>query len=134
MLYSVNIDGPGRHTHTRAGRRGCPGGFGALNSSPLEYFLSCLCGFQSSLLLIYFHKGPNGCSHCTKVWHKTCPIYDARLSTDERGAASLRHRNHAEITFFVCEQKPCAVRFSWQCKSYPVSVAGPGEEPEGPPA
>jgi len=36
-----------------------------------------LSGFQSSLLLIYFRDGPNTCSHCTKVWHKTYPIFDA---------------------------------------------------------
>ena len=39
-----------------------------------------LKGFQASLLLIYFRDGPNGCSHCTKVWCKTYPICDAPLS------------------------------------------------------
>ena len=32
--------------------------------------------------------------------------------TDRRGVASLRHRNRAKITVFMCERKPYLVRFS----------------------
>ena len=38
------------------------------------------------------------------------------------GEASLRYRNRAEITVFMCEQKPYPVWFSRQRKSYPISV------------
>ena len=37
-----------------------------------------------------------------------------------RCAASLRHRNRAEITVLVCEQNPSPVWFAWLRKSYPV--------------
>ena len=36
------------------------------------------------------------------------------------GAASLCHRNRAEITVLVCEEKPYPVRFSRLRKSHPV--------------
>ena len=39
-----------------------------------------LSGLQPSLLLIHFRDGPNRCSHCTEVWHKTYPICDTPLS------------------------------------------------------
>ena len=42
------------------------------------------------------------------------------LSTLEIGAATLRYRNHAEITAILCEQKPYPVWFSCRRKSYPV--------------
>jgi len=61
---------------------GWPRGFGACT-----YFLSSLLNiyfhpsvFQSLPLLIYFCNSMNRCSHCTKVWHKTDLIGDARLS------------------------------------------------------
>ena len=41
------------------------------------YFL--LSGFESSLL-IYFSDSLNGCSHCTKVWHKIYLLCDVLFS------------------------------------------------------
>ena len=38
---------------------------------------------------------------------------------DQRGAVSLRHRNHAEITVRMCEQKHYPEGFSWRRKSIP---------------
>ena len=46
-----------------------------LTSESNTYFR--LSWFQSSPLIIHFRDGPNTCSHCTKVWHKTYPICDA---------------------------------------------------------
>ena len=37
---------------------------------------------------------------------------------DQRVAASLRHRNRAEITVLMCEQNPYLVWFSCRLKSY----------------
>ena len=53
-------------------------------------------GFQSSLQLIYFPDGPNNCSHCNKVWHKTSPICDFPLSISARlsFAPSQKSRSH----------------------------------------
>ena len=53
-------------------------------------------GFQSSLQLIYFPDGPNNCSHCNKVWHKTSPICDFPLSISARlsFAPSQKSRRH----------------------------------------
>ena len=55
--------------------------------------------FQSSLILFHFRYGPN-------TW--------------ARGEASLCHRNRAEITVLLCEQKQYPVRFSRLRKSHPV--------------
>ena len=55
-----------------------------------------LSGCQSSLLLILFCYGSNACLHCTKVWHRTYPIFEA----------TLRYRNCAKITVLMCEQNP----------------------------
>ena len=54
---------------------------------------------QSSLLYysIHFHYGPNTCSQCTKVWHRT--LSAMWLSTLEIGAV------HAQF-FFVTEMAP----------------------------
>ena len=53
-----------------------------------------LTGFQASLLLIYFRDGSNGCSHCTKVWRKTYPICDARLSRLVRHILAASQKSH----------------------------------------
>ena len=71
------------------------------------YFL--LSGFQPSLLLIYFSDSLNGCSHCTKVWHKNLSVM--RHSIFEIGDAHLLSgtENLVEITksgtIFVAAQK-----------------------------
>ena len=60
---------------------------------------------------------------------KNYPVYceqlsDMWLSTFEIRAASLRYRNHAEITCTVlmCEAKPYQVWFSYRCKTIRCSV------------
>ena len=79
---------------------------------------------QSSLLYypIHFHYGPNTCSQCTKVWHRT--LSAMWLSTLEIGAMHarlfFRYRNGAEITVLICDQKPYQVWFSCPRKSSPV--------------
>ena len=51
----------------------------------------------------------------------TYPLCDSPLfSRDRRGAASLRYRNRAQFTLFICEQKPYPVWFSCRRKIYPV--------------
>ena len=63
-----------------------------------------LSGFQPSLLLIHFRYGPNTCSHCTKVWHRTHLIYEAPLSRLARGKfpplqrSPRNHRNSYVLT------------------------------------
>ena len=52
---------------------------------------SCAAAFSSSFLLFHSCYGPNTCSHCTEVWHRTYPICDAPLSrTARRSFASLQ--------------------------------------------
>ena len=63
-------------------------------SSLLNTFFR-LSGFQSSVLPIYFRDGPNRCSRCTKVWHKTYPLCDAPLSR-------LARRSFAPPQPFLC--------------------------------
>ena len=53
-----------------------------------------LTGIQASLLLIYFPDGPNGCSHCTKVWRKTYSICDAPLSRLARHILAASQKSH----------------------------------------
>ena len=48
---------------------------------------------QPSLLLILSRCCPNACLHCTKVWNRTYPIFEAKL----------RYRNCAKITVLMCE-------------------------------
>ena len=83
----MSCNGPGRkksftHIKHRAGtvRRQClvQEKIAVLTPEQSIYFL--LSGFQSSLLLIYFSDSLNGCSHCTKVWHKTYPLCDGPFS------------------------------------------------------
>ena len=60
---------------------GWPRGFGALISCPHSWIFTFIPVCSSPCpLLIYFCNGPNRCLHCTKVWHKTDLIGDARLS------------------------------------------------------
>ena len=60
------------------------------------YFL--LSGFEPSLLLIYYSDSLNGCSHCTKVWHKNLSVM--RRSIFEIGDAHLHSekKNLVDIT------------------------------------
>ena len=67
-------------------------------SSPLNIYFR-FSGFQSLLLLIHFRYGPNTCSHCTKVWHRTSPICDAQVSRAAQRSFAL---NSAEITVPIC--------------------------------
>ena len=52
--------------------------------------------------------------------YDTKPVRYVTLLRDRRGAVSLRHRNRAEITVLVCEQKTYPVWLSWRRKSNPV--------------
>ena len=47
---------------------------------------------------------------------ETYPLWTMH-SHHRRGAASPRYRNRAKITVFMCQQKPCPVRFSFPRKS-----------------
>ena len=78
-----------------------------------------LSGFQASLLPINISCGPNTCSHCIKVWHRTYPICDAPLSRATR-RSSLRYINRAKITVLTCEQEHYPVWFSCRSKSHTV--------------
>ena len=61
-------------------------------------------GFQASFLFIYFRDGPNKCSHCTKVCHKTYTICDNSLSR------SARHS-------FAPSQRPYLIWFNFCCRA-----------------
>ena len=71
-----------------------------------------LSGFQASLLLIYFATG--------RILHIKSTRYVKFHFRNRRGAASLRHRNHAALTVHLCEQKRYPIWFAWRRKSYPV--------------
>ena len=75
-----------------------------------------LSGFQSPLLLLR-SKHPKTLRQRAA---ETYPICDNPLAVVQHGAASLRNRHRAEITVFMCEQKPYPVWFSCQRKSYLV--------------
>ena len=66
-----------------------------------------LCGFQSSLLLIYFLYGPD------TVLLRYVSIH----FRDQQGAASLRYRNPAEMTVVMSELKRYPIPFSCRHKS-----------------
>ena len=74
------------------------------------YFL--LSGFEPSLLHIYFSDSLNGCSHCTKVWHKNLSVM--RRSIFEIGDAHLHSGTE------ISPKSTNLARFSWRHKSYPV--------------
>ena len=67
-----------------------PRGFGALNAIPRSWI------FTSVLVGPTYLLPPNRCSHCTEVWHRTCPICDAPLSRSARRsfASSQKERRH----------------------------------------
>ena len=69
------------------------------------YFL--LSGFEPSLLLIYYSDSLNGCSHCTKVWHKNLSVM--RRSIFEIGDAHL----HSGTENLDSSKSPNPARFSW---------------------
>ena len=81
------------------------------------------CGFQSSLLLIYFLCGPD----TVRIRFVTIHF------RDRRAAVSLRYRNRAEITVVMCELQPYPIWFSCRHKSYPVSIRFLGNCPPIPP-
>ena len=68
-------------------------------------------------------------SRQSSLWIRSSPLLNLFTSATvripvrakcARGTASLCHRNRAEITVLVCEQKPYLVRFSCLRKSHPV--------------
>ena len=74
------------------------------------HWLACFLWLCSHYLITF--------SADTKVW---TPIpYVTRHFRNQRGAASLRHRNRAEITVLMCEQKHYPVWFSCRRKSSPL--------------
>ena len=103
--------GLGRHTHsshTRVGRRGYLGivweGLSvSVGSSPRSYLFT-----SAKLRMVFTPK------------YDTKAVRYVTLLRDRRGAVSLRHRNRAEITVLVCEQKTYPVWLSWRRKSNPV--------------
>ena len=88
-------------THIEHRRRGWPWGFGELNPSPHSWiFTSVRQWVQSSLLLIHFRYGPNTCSYCTTLWHRTYPICDSPLSRSARrcfAPSQKCHQNHRSV-------------------------------------
>ena len=92
------------HTHRTSCRSGWPRGFVELNpGSPHAEYLPV--SIRSSPLLYLFTSATDRIPVRAK-----CAL----------GAASLCHRNRAEITVLVCEEKPYPVRFSRLRKSHPV--------------
>ena len=89
----------GVHTHQTSCRRGWPGGFGALNSSPHSWIFTSVSVGSSPRSYLNFRDGPN---RCTKVWHKTYPTRDAQC-TFEIGAAHPRSVTEiASLKPFLC--------------------------------
>ena len=69
-------------------------------SSPLNIYFRP-SGFQASFLFIYFRDGPNKCSHCTKVCHKTYTICDASLSRSARRSFAPSQKSR-RLTYSSC--------------------------------
>ena len=92
------------HTHRTSCRSGWPRGFVELNpGSPHAEYLPV--SIRSSPLLYLFTSATVRIPVRAK-----CAL----------GEASLCHRNRAEITVLVCEEKPYPVRFSRLRKNHPV--------------
>ena len=92
------------HTHRTSCRSGWPRGFVELNpGSPHAEYLPV--SIRSSPLLYLFTSATDRIPVRAK-----CAL----------GAASLCHRNRAEITVLVCGQKPYPLRFSCLRKSHAV--------------
>ena len=92
------------HTHRTSCRSGWPRGFVELNpSTPHAEYLPV--SIRSSPLSYLFTSATDRIPVRAKC---------------ARGAASLCHRNRAEITVLVCEQKPYPVRFLCLRKSHAV--------------
>ena len=105
------------HTCWTSCPSGLPGEFGGLNprSNSFRAFISVLVG---STLLSYLFTTATvqilGGHTAPKYGTKPLRYYVTRCFRDRRSAASIRHRNRAEIiTALVCEQKPYPVWFSW---------------------
>ena len=104
-------------------RSSWPWGFDALDPSTWIFTSVSEDSSPHSYLITSGRLCPSTFSHSTKVWHTTYPISDAPLLRSvERGAASLRYRNRAEITALLCEQKHYPVWFSCWRKSIDYSV------------
>ena len=96
-----------------------PRGFGELNPSPHSWIFTSVSVGSSPLpylplrldYLVTLHQSV--AQNWSDMWLST----DVR---DRRGAASLRYRNHAQITAVMCEGKPYPVWFSCRRKSYPL--------------
>ena len=77
-------------THWTSYQSSRPRVSGAYNPSTLSWIFTSQFGLSwswSSLLIIHFHYGPNTCSHCVKVRHRTyseIPICDALFSRSSR--------------------------------------------------
>ena len=56
---------------------------------------------QSLLLSIHFRCGPNTCSHCTKVWHRTSPICDAQVSRAAQRIFALLQKSRRNYRSYV---------------------------------
>ena len=98
------------HTHLTWCRRGWPRGFGELNSSPhfCGIFTSASVGSSPRSYLFTSATGRIGVHTAPKYGAKAIRYVTLHFQ-DRRGAASLRHRNRAATTVFVCEQKPFPV-------------------------
>ena len=109
------------HSDLTSCRSGLPRGFGGPNPSPNSWKLFTYVLVDSSsrshLYFIYFRPGPNICSHCTKVWHRSYPTCDAPLSRSARRSFAPC-RNRSKITVLKCEQKLYTVWFVCRRKSY----------------
>ena len=68
--------------------------------SPLNIYFRP-SGFQASFLFIYFRDGPNKCSDCTKVCHKTYTICDASLSRSARRSFAPSQKSR-RLTYSSC--------------------------------
>ena len=101
--WRMNSNGPEQHQSfahikNRGGAVGREGLCTKTQSSLLNIYFH-LSGFQASLLLIYFATG--------RILQIKSTRYVKFHIRKWRGAASVRHRNHAALTVHLCEQKRC---------------------------
>ena len=73
-----------------------------------------LGGFQSPLLPTYFCDGLNRCSHITKVWHKTYPIWHAPLSRSARRRFAPPQKPRRHSRSFLWTEALLASRYGFR--------------------
>ena len=93
------------HTHRTSCQRAWPRGFGSLNPNPCSWILYIIL-YCTSVSMGYSPLSSVFTSatlqiHCTEVWHRTYPIYNAPLSRSARRSLTPLHKSHRNHRQYV---------------------------------